>query len=522
MSPRPALRSRLLAQGGFTMIVTLGVMLVTSLLLVATFTVANGDIHLSHEDVTQKQAYYAALAGVQEYEYKLQANPDFWQGCETVTKSLPAEEGGERYEVSILPASSAPKGTTTCNKAIPFQSAIEQNGTLANTFRIKSTGFVKNPAGAYKASAERTLIATFRVTGFLDFIYFTNYETSDPITYNAPAQCVNAYYSEWSKTGAECRSIVFTSGDKVEGPFHTNDSTRVEGSASFGRKEHAPADNVEINGGTYPSAGCGGEAKYYTATKCYTKGQKLEPPESDTSLESYVEPGYKFEGVTKLKLNGTTNKIMATYFKEGVKTEEEIAWPENGLIYVKVNTKVGCGFKYELGNSDTAEEEKQETGCGNVYVEGSYSKSLTVAGENDLIIKKSVYPTSVEKSLGSEPTGTAVLGLIASHYVRVYHPCENGENQTGFLENPWIYAGILSTSHSFIVDNYECGATMGELHVYGGIAQNYRGPVGIVGTDGYLKDYKYDDRLATDEPPYFLAPLKAGWKVIRQTAPAGG
>ena len=57
---------------------------------------------------------------------------------------------------------------------------------------------------------------------------------------------------------------------------------------------------------------------------------------------------------------------------------------------------------------------------------------------------------------------------------------------------------------------------------YGGIAQNYRGPVGIVGTDGYLKDYKYDDRLATDEPPYFLAPLKAGWKVIRQTAPTGG
>ena len=50
-------------------------MLVTSLLLVAAFTAANGDTQLSHIDLTQKQAYYAALAGVQEYEYKLEANP---------------------------------------------------------------------------------------------------------------------------------------------------------------------------------------------------------------------------------------------------------------------------------------------------------------------------------------------------------------------------------------------------------------------------------------------------------------
>lgn len=511
---------KLRSQGGFTMIVTLGVMLVSSLLLVATFTVANGDIHLSHEDVTQKQAYYAALAGVQEYEYKLQANPDFWQTCEPINKTLPAEEGGERYEVTVLPASSAPKGTTECNKASPFASAIEQNGALANTFRIKSTGLVKNASGSYKGSAERTLIATFKVTGFLDYIYFTNYETLDPIIYNAEPGCVNHYYKEWVGK-YKCETIIFTSGDKIEGPFHTNDAARVEGSAVFGREGHTPADSVEINGGTYPSAACGGEAKFNTATKCYTKGVKLSPPESDTSLEAYVEPGYEFEGVTHLVLNGTTNKITATYFKSGVETKEELAWPANGLIYVEAGEK-GCGYKYALGNSDTAKEAKEETGCGNVYVEGSYSQSLTVAGENDLIIHGAVYPTSVAKSLGSEPTGTAVLGLIASHYVRIYHPCENGNNGAGSLENPWIYAGILSTSHSFIVDNHNCGNELGKLHVYGAIGQNYRGVVGTTGGTGYLKDYKYDGRLATDEPPYFLAPLKAGWKIIRQTAPVGG
>jgi hypothetical protein len=115
--------------------------------------------------------------------------------------------------------------------------------------------------------------------------------------------------------------------------------------------------------------------------------------------------------------------------------------------------------------------------------------------------------------------------------VRIYHPCTTGGsgsgNQTsgpagGYLSNPFIYAGILSTSHSFAVDNFECGSQMGELNTYGAIAQKFRGVVGLVGTSGYIKDYNYDERLATDEPPYFLAPLDSGWMIARETAPSGG
>ena len=63
------------------------------------------------------------------------------------------------------------------------------------------------------------------------------------------------------------------------------------------------------------------------------------------------------------------------------------------------------------------------------------------------------------------------------------------------------------------------------MNIVGAIAQNYRGIVGTGGGrsyTGYLKDYKYDERLAVDEPPFFLSPLNSGWKVIRETAPAAG
>jgi hypothetical protein len=67
------------------------------------------------------------------------------------------------------------------------------------------------------------------------------------------------------------------------------------------------------------------------------------------------------------------------------------------------------------------------------------------------------------------------------------------------------------------VDNANCGNLQGKLNIYGALAQNYRGVVYRNG-HGYEKHYVYDERLATDEPPYFLQPLKAGWKIVRQVA----
>lgn len=514
-------RLRPAAQDGFTMIIAIGVMFVTSLLLVAAFTVANGEILSTRNDSTQKQAYYAALAGVQQYEYKLQANPNYWATCEAPTSSVP-EEASEKYEITLLPASTAPVGTKACSTSNPFGTMIESKGTLVNTFRIKSVGTV--------GKEKRALVATFKVTGFLDFIYFTNYETEDPSLYTAPEGCAQKYHSEWSPKGLKCATITFTSNDSVEGPMHTNDAAKVEGSASFGRENQVPADTVEINGGTYPEdegEKCAGKPSFFTATKCYTKGQTLIPPESDTSLASYVNPEDEFEGQTKLVLNGSTNTITVTDYLEPKPGEykenkETLAWPENGLIYV--SSKTCSPSTFTATSSDTTSEQEKRRGCGDVYVSGTYSKSLTIAGQNNVIITGNVYPTSVEGKVGVEPpnTSTAVLGLIGTEYIRLYHPCSSGKNQSGFLSEPWIYAAILSTAHSFLVDNYDCGEKLGELHVWGAIAQDYRGIVGIVGSNGYIKDYKYDGRLATDEPPYFLAPLKAGWKIFRQTATGAG
>ena len=60
-----------------------------------------------------------------------------------------------------------------------------------------------------------------------------------------------------------------------------------------------------------------------------------------------------------------------------------------------------------------------------------------------------------------------------------------------------VDAAILALNHSFIVDNWYCGANLGTLTVNGAIAQKFRGPVGTGGASsgsGYIKDYDVQRR----------------------------
>jgi hypothetical protein len=517
MSLRTVLHRLSREEHGFTMIIAIGVLFVTGVLMALAFQVTNDDIHNSQYTVDAKKAYYAALAGVQEYEYQLQFNPNYWQSCPEPKGEVPGEateKNKASFEVTTLSASTNKESPKKCNPSSPFSSIIESSGTLTNTFRVKSTG--------KSGKEKRSLVANFQVAGFLDYVYFTQYEDQDPASYKGGNAECGAYRAEREAKGISCTQIYFGEEDDVKGPMHTNDTAVVCNGVEFGRPGHEPPDSVEINRGTV-AGGCGtGSVTYNTTSGTYSKGPDLEAPPSDSSLKFYVEEANEFEGRTKLKLEGSVNKIKVI---KNTGAEETIEWPKNGLIYVANSTQTSCNYTtFEQENTDTTATYEKEYGCGSVYVEGSYAKSLTIAGATDVIISGNITQTGTTN--GKPPTGTSVLGLIATRFVRTYHPCSG--NPAGFTTptSPYVYAAILSTSHSFLVDNDGCGSSLGTLTVYGAIGQKFRGIVGTFNgsgsASGYVKNYVYDERLATDEPPYFLAPLKAGWRIVRETAPTSG
>jgi len=497
---------------GFTMLLAVFVLTITTLLLGGAYIAVLDDSALSRNDLDQKRAYAAAQAGIQAYNFQLNQNVNYWESCLPAANSSPVTVPGsadagatETYTIKPLVAGTAPSGTTQCDVNNPIATMIEGSsaGTAAGTFRISSTG--------QSAGVSRTIVAQYRSPSFLNFVYYTDYEVLDPsATPGNPTGCA----VHWPSRGNGCQPIEFVSGDSIKGPLHSEDWLFVCGNPVFGRTR---ADQIQAAGHSDEGTGCGDNS---TMTGTFNSSSpSLLPPSTNAQILNVTQPAFHFTGVTKIVLNGGQMSVNGGAY---------INDPTNGVVYVSTDATAGCPVTYTPFTATYT----GNTGCGNVYVSGNYNTSLTIASDNDIIINGNIYPTGV--ALGAAPSGTALLGLVANDFVRIYHPVTpardsttdcgtsgggNVSNGTGSLQNPYIYAAILAVNHSFIVDNYDCGNQLGTLHVYGAIAQLYRGPVGTGGSGGtgYLKDYNYDDRLATTEPPYFLNPVSAHWFVSRQT-----
>ena len=179
-----SVKSRLKSEQGFTMAITVAGMFLVTLLALAAVTAVEGDIHLTRNDLDHKQAYEAAKAGIDDYSFHLNKDTSYWTKCTAVPAPSAVNQQGstanrrpvpgsteETYAIELIPAT----GQSTCETANPVTSMIETNGQLPGSFRIRSTG--------YAGTTHVSVVATFKKASFLDYMYFTQLETSDPVTY---------------------------------------------------------------------------------------------------------------------------------------------------------------------------------------------------------------------------------------------------------------------------------------------------------------------------------------------------
>lgn len=538
-------------EAGFTMIMTVIGLSVIAAVVLAAVTSVRGDIHLASYDLDQKRAYEAAKAGIDNYAYHLYAENSYWTSCDQVPapsavnqqgkteKRLPVPGGtGAEYAIEMLPSTTQAK-YTQCSTTDPTLSMLESSGTMKGTFRIRATGFA--------GDTEASIVATFKPASFLDYVYFTQRETSDPVTYGTEA-IINGAYVQCSKTieeeryeapipnsgGDYCNTISFVSGDSINGPMHTNDAFVICGSPTLGR---FATDPVEVSGPPkgwfstveipHSGSSCNGSNQNFKGT--FTPNSAvLTPPPTNTELKNLADPSFRYKGQHRLCLSGNSMTVMKLTATGTCASPSEVVYtgsiPPNGIVYFESGV---CSGSYTPFNVSYAITEPPSE-CGNVYVEGNYTGQLTIAAQNDIVVTNSICLESCETKLPFG--GTGVLGLVANNFVRIYHPhtevwsssknmyvCD--ENATGTLQDVRIDGAILGIDHSFIVDDYNCGDKLGTLTVNGAIAQKYRGAVGTTGSNGsgYLKSYNYDDRLRYLSPPSFIEPEKTAWVIGRAT-----
>lgn len=467
---------RLRSEEGVTLVIVLGVMVVTSLIVLAVFTSTNGEIHLTATDTSQKKAYYAAEAGVQDYEYHLTEDGNYLAYCtepspknealnqyyktpagaeslkpaELKTVEVPELEAlkpgeephsEERYAIQLIPAKSDKiAGDKQCDTKHLVETMVEEEGAATGTFRIKSVGFSGNSVAE--------IVATFRNANFVSYVWYTVYEVPAPAVYGAvpsgkPAnyftECTHYYFEREALAAKQCETEptafnnYFGTGESIMGPVHVEDHVGICGSPVFGRYasdriEFGNGNNREEAGATgYSAESCGGsDSPTFKGSHIPPKEvPTLPPPPGDEELSRVVEESYHYYGKTEIVLEGktmTVNKyeVNPTTKAVEIKSTPGVALPPGGVIYVS-NAKQGtCPAYSPFGPVPSYTE---DTACGNVYVHGHYELSLTIAAENDVIINGNILtPTSPEDKPNAVPTTNALLGLIANNFVRIYHP----------------------------------------------------------------------------------------------------
>ena len=214
-------------------------------------------------------------------------------------------------------------------------------------------------------------------------------------------------------------------------------------------------------------------------------------PDSNSALADAANLNYY--GTTNIVLNGNT---MTVTTRNAAGTADvgptDVTIPDNAVIYVH-NAANGCSrtdLPTNPGSYDTRD------GCANVFISGNYSKDITIGSDKDIIVRGDVTRTR----FAGVPADVE-MGLIATSYVRVMHGTSGGANVAAYtMQDVTIEAAIMSVQHSFIVDNWNEGARLGTLTVFGAIAQKFRGPVGTSTPTGYTKSYKLRRPHALPQP----------------------
>jgi len=431
--------------------------------------------------------------------------------------------------------------------------------TYTGTATVTPNGNIVVVSTGSVGARSRTLKAFVRRSGFVDFVYFTDYEVRDPLDYpaaeraNAQAYCANYYGLRTPPAGFACRDIKF-SGDTLSGPVHSNDTMIICGNVTFKDVVTTMSGPVTANGGKH----------YRTDTCSSTSGttfarpgdpervQKVNLPSTNLGLKAETSEaasprGCLFVGPTKIEIRGKDLRVDSDWTRSpspGCPRDTWFPIPVNGVVYVDVvpadgtsdpnswpathSSKPLCTGKNSLG-LPLANETDSSYPCraGDVFVEqlgglaaNGLDGRLTISANNNLYVTNHI-------DYASGTADRSFLGLIAEQFLYVWHPVKRtgtspstGDNLPGTVQNMRISAALLSVNHSVMVQNPDMGTDLGTLTVTGAITQKYRGVVGDVNLNngqptGYAKHYVYDQRLAYDSPPKFLNPLVSAFDAVR-------
>ncbi|TFD55448.1 hypothetical protein E3T55_01055 [Cryobacterium frigoriphilum] len=554
---------------GAALLMVVGIGLVLVLLVATAMTVSVSGYVKSLTDENWNAAMAAAYAGIEEYESRIADDSAYVR----YGNAAAAFSAGSTLTLPTGSATNPAFGTGGAGSwGLVAGSTAKFRYEIDNT-QYATTGLVRIRSTGRAGTLTRSVVANLKQKGFIDYLYFTDFEIRDPALSGVDvATCVK--YS-WAgrpapSSALNCGEVAFGNSDEIDGPAHSNDTMRVcdaefKSTVSTGFN---PATGLRYKKESSGGSGCGGQifdsgAPVYSPVVAMPATNSLMKREVRSDLATDVpNPGCLYTGPTTIELNASgTMTVRSPWTKKtnvsgdpaisgttpaacglpgtgtgqlGSTLGATIGVLDANLVYVQnvatvatdpnfwaasaqpstftaTTCTTGNGLGFPMAG-EFVDSIPTSFGCrnGDAFVQGVLKGAMTVASENFLYITEDIRYGNSSRD---------ILGLVGQNAVWIWNPVSKSASgvYTNLLpNNRRIDAALLSVAHTVQVQNYNRAGDQGDLSLNGALAQKFRGTVGTVSptsSTGYSKDYEYDDRFLYVAPPKFLSPVATTYGV---------
>lgn len=448
---------------GFALALTLFLIVILATVSFAALNITTLDSRTATEDYKASRAFYAARAGIAFAKSEL---------TDSARVSLTETLTYNRQTLQLNNGDSAEEAFS-----LVITPAVDNANRVFRVWRVESTGYYND--------ATRRVLAYLERETFARYAYFTDAETCNGTV------------------------IHFSTGDQISGAVHTNGFFTVSGHPKFsGQVISVNTGDTSYNAsqGTYKRT----DNKTVTDNRdFYHAGNNNYTNDRPAALND--SPDFSFNGgQSRVPLPSTTSPEIisaANNADTAFEGDYRIVFTEQGKAKFYKKVKQGYSYYYDgyPSKSNGYKDRPQKTLDTTVhpgitmYVNGNIEISGDVKGRCTLSSSKSTY---IVDDLQYVNDNNCVLGILSEENIYI-------RTDKNVKRDIYIDAILMALKGTFTVEDYDKGSARGTIHLFGGVVQNKRGPVGTFNSStfatstGYNKDYVYDPKLETMPPLNF-------------------
>lgn len=266
------------------------------MLLVATMiAVSTSGAVKSATDRNFQNAMAAAYAGLADYQSKLSNDNGYalyGNSSAQFSKASGSSFSGLADNIAFTNAGSTwAKVVGSTNQWYRYE-VDNSNYSAKGVLKVRVTG--------KSGGSVRSLVANLKGDGFINYLYFTNYESSNPAI--TGSTCTTVY--QWQSASNKCAAVQFAGTDVLNGPIRTNDVFTAACATVFNGPVEQHDTSVRPASGTCAGVFNGGAASAVPYLGLPALNSNLSQETRADLPTSVPRPGCLYTGPTRVSFLG--------------------------------------------------------------------------------------------------------------------------------------------------------------------------------------------------------------------------